>query len=46
MLTNTITPHLTMGQNLKMFREFNNLSQEQLGQKLNVSTKNRLKKLL
>lgn len=29
-----------------MFREFNNLSQEQFGQKLNVDTKNRLKKFL
>ena len=35
---NTI-PELTMGQKLKMFREINNLSQEQLGQKLNVTDK-------
>ena len=27
---------LTMGQKLKMFREIENLSQEELGQKLNV----------
>lgn len=30
---------LTMGQKLKMFREIENLSQEELGQKLNVSDK-------
>lgn len=39
MIINNITPNLTMGQKLKMFREFNNLSQEQLGQKLNVTDK-------
>ena len=33
------TPELNMGQKLKMFREINNLSQEELGQKLNVSDK-------
>ena len=32
-------PELNMGQKLKMFREINNLSQEELGQKLNVSDK-------
>lgn len=39
MIINNTTPELTMGQKLKMFREFNNLSQEQLGQKLNVADK-------
>lgn len=39
MIINNTTPNLTMGQKLKMFREFNNLSQEQLGQKLNVTDK-------
>lgn len=32
-------PELTMGQKLKMFREINKLSQDELGQKLNVSDK-------
>lgn len=39
MIINNTTPNLTMGQKLKMFRELNNLSQEQLGQKLNVTDK-------
>ncbi len=33
------TPDLTMAQKLKMLREINGLSQEELGQKLNVSDK-------
>ena len=33
------TPELNMGQKLKMFREINHLSQEKLGQKLNVPDK-------
>ena len=37
--TNDTPQDLTMGQKLKMFRELNNLSQEQLGQKLNVEEK-------
>lgn len=37
-ITDTI-PELTMGQKLKMFRDINNLSQEQLGHKLNVTDK-------
>lgn len=32
-------PELNMGQKLKMFREINHLSQEKLGQKLNISDK-------
>ena len=39
MIVNNTIPELTMGQKLKMFREINNLSQEQLGQKLNVTDK-------
>lgn len=39
MIINNTIPNLTMGQKLKMFREINNLSQEELGQKLNVSDK-------
>jgi transcriptional regulator with XRE-family HTH domain len=39
MIINNKTPELSMGQKLKMFREINNLSQEELGQKLNVSDK-------
>ena len=39
MFINNKAPELTMGQKLKMFREINNLSQEELGQKLNVSDK-------
>ncbi len=39
MFVNNAIPELTMGQKLKMFREINNLSQEQLGQKLNVTDK-------
>lgn len=38
MVKNNI-PNLPMGQKLKMLREINNLSQEQLGKKLNVSDK-------
>ena len=36
--TNSV-PELSMAQKLKMLREINNLTQEQLGQKLNVSEK-------
>lgn len=34
MIMKNTVPNLTIGQKLKMFREFNNMSQEQLGQKL------------
>lgn len=39
MIINNKVPELTMGQKLKMFREINGLSQEELGAKLNVSDK-------
>ena len=39
MIINNTIPELTMGQKLKMLREINNLSQEQLGQKLHVTDK-------
>ena len=39
MIINKKTPELSMGQKLKMFREINNLAQEQLGQKWNVTDK-------
>ena len=39
MIINNETPELSMGQKLKMFREINSLSQEELGAKLNVSDK-------
>ena len=39
MLINNKNPELTMGQKLRMFREMNKLSQEELGAKLNVSDK-------
>ena len=39
MIINNKTPELSMGQKLKMLREINNLSQEELGAKLNLSDK-------